>query len=189
MNLQQMIDAINRRVDDVVDAKDAAEWLNSGKNQMAIAVGAKFPDLDSAVLTGTFVFDDQFHEAPVLYAAASFKEQDSALSEVGNFMSKFENLKKEFVRSYVVPPRYRNDRLSQQFIATAGQTSFIVTKEGYDPTVGDAKIYVNDRYVISSIGVDNELILDVATVLGDCVTIVWEEHTDLIDPPYNWWTW
>jgi hypothetical protein len=189
MNLQQMIDAINRRVDDVVDSKDAAEWLNSGKNQMAIAVGAKFPDLDSSNLSGTFVFDDQFHEAPVLYACASFKEQDSALSEVGNFMTKFENLKKEFVRSYVVPPRYRNDRLSQQFIATAGQTSFIVTKDGYDPAMGDAKVYVNDQLVSSSIGTGNELILTVAASLNDCVTVVWEEHTDLIDPPFNWWTW
>ena len=47
MTLQEMIDAINRRVDDVVDTTDAVEWLNAGKNQMALAIGANFPDLSA----------------------------------------------------------------------------------------------------------------------------------------------
>lgn len=189
MTLQEMIDAINRRVDDVVDVRDAVEWLNSGKNQMAVAVGAKFPDLSTTDLNGTFPFDDKYHEAPVLYACACFKEQDSSLSEVANFMAKFENLKKDFVRNYAVPPRYRDDRLSQQFTATQGQTTFTITKEGYDPRFGDLKVYVNDMPAEFELGSGTDFILRNPANNGDAVTAVWEEHIDLIEPPYNWWTW
>lgn len=189
MNLQQMIDAISRRVDDTVSADDAVEWLNSAKNQMAIAVEANFPNLVASALESSFVFDSKYHEIPVLYACASFKEQESTLSEASNFMAKYENLKKDFVRNYVVPPRYRDDRLSQQFTATAGQTLFTVTKGNYDPPTGDAKVYINDQPVDFETGDGKNFTLLIALLGGEAVTIIWEEHTDLIDPPYNWWRW
>lgn len=187
MNLGEMLNAINRRVDDLVPLADAVEWLNSGKNQMAAAVNAKFPDLNSLDTSDTFVFDDVYHEAPVLYACASFKEQDSSLNEVNNFMVKFEQLKQEFVKNYVVPPQYRNDRLVQQFQASGGNQTFTITNEGYAPQFGDLKVYVNNLPVRDF--TTSEYTFTCPNVTdGDYVTAVWEEHTDLIDPPFNWWS-
>lgn len=188
MNLSQMVEAISRRVDDVVNINDAVEWLNSGKNHLAMAVNAKFPDLVSTNGNSQFVFDEMYHEAPVLYACASFKEQDSSLNEVNNFMVKFEQIKQEFVKNYEVPPEYRNDRLSQQFEVINGVNTFTITKDGYNPQFGDLKVYVNNILT-------NNFLLDGLTFTvspatdGDKVTAVWEEHTDLIDPPFNWWGW
>lgn len=191
MNLQQMIDAINSRLEEVVDNNEAVEWLNAGKNQMAIAVGAKFPDLNPANMQDTFVFDERFHEAPVLYACARYKERDSAIGESANFMAQFEALKKEFALEYVVPPRYREDRMSQQFIAADGQTTFTITKDTYDFRYGDLKVYVNDVPCHNvQISRDNTFtILSPTLKQGDAVTAIWEEHVDLIEPPYNWWRW
>lgn len=190
MNLQQMIDAINRRVDDVVDATDAVEWLNSGKDQMAIAVEATFPDLDIANMQGTFPFPSKYHEGPVLYAAARFKEYDSSISEAANFMAQFETVKQNFVRNYSVPPSYRDDRLAQQFIVSSGQTEFAITKQGYEPRYGDLVVYVNDLRVDRELVEDSTAFTPLASLApGDRVTAVWEEHNDLIDPPYNWWSW
>lgn len=191
MTLQDMIDAINRRLDEVVDVADAVEWLNAGKNQMAIAVGAKFPDLVVGQMQSSFVFDERYHEAPVLYACARYKERDSSTSEAGNFMVQFEQLKREFVLEYEVPPRYREDRFSQQFVAEDGQTTFTITKNGYDPQYGDLKVYINDvLYEDVNVYTDKTfMILNKTINAGDAITAVWEEHTYLQEPPFNWWRW
>lgn len=189
MNLQEMIDAINRRVDDVVDPTDAIEWLNAGKNRMAMAVKANFPDLTASDMQGSFAFPAKYHEGPVLYAAAKFKELDSSLAEAANFMSQFELILREFMENYEIPPRYRDDHLSQQFIATAGQTVFTITKNSYNPRYGDLKVYVNDRLVERKLGDGTDFVLLTPASAGDAVTAVWEEHFDLVEPPYNWWIW
>lgn len=190
MTLQEMIDAINRRVDDVVDPTDAVEWLNAGKNRMAMAVGADFPDLTLSNMQESFVFPAKYHEGPVLYACAKFKENDSSLGEAANFMTQFETILREFMENYEVPPRYRDDRLSQRFTAKKGQTTFTITKPGYEPRFGDLKVFVNDIQVDVEI-VPGSKSFTVLTELndGDIVTAVWEEHWDLNEPPYNWWTW
>jgi len=189
MTFQEMIEAINRRVDDVVDTADAIEWLNAGKNQLAIAVGAKFPDIDPANLDQSFPFDDKYHEAPVLYACARFKEQDGSLGEAANYMAQFEFLKREFVTNYVVPPRYLDTRNSQQFVVQEGQALFTITKESYDRSYGDLKVYLNDEPAEFCLGEGNTFMLLTPCKAGDIVTAVWEEHADLVQPPYNWWGW
>lgn len=189
MNLQEMKAAVERRVDDVVDIADVVEWLNSAKDRMATAKEAKFPDLSATDLQGTFPFDSKYHEGPVAYAAAKAKELDSALSEASNYMSQFEDIKKEFVDNYELPPRYRDDRLSQQFTATEGQTLFTITKNGYNSRQGDLKVYVNDVEADFVKSDNRGFVLTVVTSAGDVVTAVWEEHQDIVEPPYSWWKW
>jgi hypothetical protein len=189
MTLQEMINAINRRIDDVIDTADAIEWLNEGQNLLAIAVGAKFPQLSSN-LTDTFVFDEKYHTIPVIFAAMRYKEQDSSLQEARYLMDQFEEYKREFVENYEVPPRYRDDRQTQQFTATDGQTTFTITKLDYDPNSGDLKVYVNDAPVpLAAIGWDKSFTLETPCSDGDAVTAVWEIHTDMQEPPYPWWRW
>lgn len=109
MNLQQMKRAFESRVDDTADMTDLVEWLNSAKNDMAIAAKAIFPDIDQSNLDDSFVFDERYHEAPVIYACARFKEQDSSLNEAIHFQNLYETKKKEFVSRYVVPVKYQDD--------------------------------------------------------------------------------
>lgn len=189
MILGEMIKAINRRVDDTVLQDNAVEWLNSGKNHMAIAVHADFPDIKvTADLSDTFVFPDKFHMCAVVYACAKMKEQDSSLSESNNFMKEFEEILKSFVQNYEVPAQYRDDRLSQQFVAIDGQDTFQITKEGYDPTYGDVKVYKNGLVQTDFITNDDSTFTLASTcVAGDRITALWEEHADMIQPPYKWW--
>lgn len=189
MTLQEMIDAINRRVDDVVDTADAVEWLNAGKNQMALAIGANFPDLSANDMQGTYPFPAKYHEGPVLYACARFKEQDSSLAEAASFMTQFEVFKREFATAYEVPPRYLDTPNSQQFDVQEGQMIFTITKESYSRSQGDLKVYLNDQPAEFAKGTSKSFILLTSCKAGDRVTAVWENHADLINPPYNWWGW
>lgn len=194
MNLQQMINLINTNVDDVVSTNDAVAWLNTGKNKMAIAVGALFPDIAiTSDLSDTFVFPAKYHHLPVLYACASYKGQDTSLQEKGSFMQEFVDGLQDFVARYDVPPYYRDDDTSEQFIATAGQSIFTINKNSYDPVSGDLKVYINGRQTFDFTPNRDtrykEFILATACNTGDKVTALWEIHTDLIEAPYSWWTW
>lgn len=108
MNLSGMINRINANIDEVVDNNEAVRWLNDGKDIMAIAAKASFPDIElDSDLSGSFVFDERFHMGPVLYACAKFKEQSSSIREAQNFLDQFERLNREFANSFSVPDEYK----------------------------------------------------------------------------------
>ncbi len=97
MTLQEMIDAINRRIDDTILPTDAVEFLNAGQNVLAMEVGAVFAQLTTSNLNGTFDFDAKYHEIPVIYACMRFKELDSVLTEANNYRAQFYDMKKFFI--------------------------------------------------------------------------------------------
>ena len=212
MTLQDMIDAVNRRVDDVIDTATIIEYLNAGQNAMAMEIGVSFTQFVIGSMTATPDFDLKYHEIPVLYACMRIKEMDSVLSESANFRAQFEDRKKWFVATYQIPEYLRDDRLAQQFTAVAGQQAFVITKETYRPQQGNIRVYVkpvstgvvqslvNFTKVISTVS-DFSLVITTTTTTndprgfiltyacsaGDKVTAVWEEHVDVIDPPYPFW--
>lgn len=207
MNLQDMIAAINRRVDDTISTTDAVDFLNAGQNVLAMEIGASFEQLQVTNLSGTFDFPEKYHEIPVIYACMRFKELDSVLTEANNYRAQFEQMKKYFVTSYQIPIWQRDDRLVQQFIALGGQTAFVITKDGYDPNQGDLQVYKNGiklmawERVISTVVDEADIVTTLTTtndpygfivtnacVLGDKITAIWEEHQDIVEPPYSWWS-
>lgn len=206
MNVQDMINAVNRRVDDVIDNVTVVEYLNAGQNMMAVEVEALFVTLSVASLTYTPVYDAKYHEIPVLYACMRIKEMDSVLTEAANYRAQFDSQLKQFVLNYRVPPSLRDDRMTQQFTAVAGQTVFVVTRETYDPDSSDVTVYKNNREwigwskVISQItdsstivttttstNDPNGIIINTGCTAGDLITITWDEHADVANPPYSWW--
>lgn len=206
MTLQEMIDAINRRIDDTIAAVDAVEFLNAGQNVLAMEVGATFAQLTDTNLNGTFDFDAKYHEIPVIYACMRFKELDSVLTEANSYRAQFYEMKKFFVQNYQMPSYNRDDRLSQQFAPVTGQTAFVITKDTYDPSQGVLEVYKNGTRMVSWSKVISTItdeativttttttndprgfILTNACALGDRITAVWQEHEDVVDPPYQWW--
>lgn len=207
MILTEMIAAINRRVDDTISTTDAVDFLNAGQNVLAMEIGATFAQLNVNDPNSTFDFDSKYHEIPVIYACMRFKELDSVLTEANNYRAQFEQMKKYFISNYQIPVWQRDDRITQQFIALGGQTAFVITKDGYDPNQGALAVYKNGiklmawERVISSILDEAEIVTTLTTtndpygfivtnpcVLGDKITAVWEEHQDVVEPPYPWWS-
>jgi hypothetical protein len=194
MNLQEMISLINSNVDDVVATTDAVMWLNVGKNKMAISVGASFPDIAvTSDLSDAFVFPAKYHHIPVLYSCAAYKGQDTSLQEKGSFMQEFLDGIRDFQTEYSVPEYYRDDNNSEQFTATAGQSTFTITKNAYDSQTGDLKIYINGKQTFDfTPNTDvryKDFTLSTVCNEGDKVTAIWEIHTDLMEAPYSWWNW
>lgn len=212
MTLQDLINAVNNRVDDTIDSSIIIEYLNAGQNVMAQEVGASFTQFVLGSMSATPDFDSVYHEVPVLYACMRIKEMDSVLTEAANYRNQFEERKKWFVMNYRVPAYLRDDRISQQFVAVAGQQAFVITKPTYNPQQGSLVVYktnygtttstdlVSWTRVISTITDSSQasttttttndprgFILTYTCAAGDKITAVWEEHNDVVNPPYPWW--
>lgn len=209
-NLAEMVEAVKRRVDDNPVLADTIEWLNAGQNIMAMRVEANFPTLvnNGGALDQVPAYDEKYREIPVIYACAQFKAQDMLLRDHDMYLTQFDERVKEFANKYAVPPQYRDDRLAQQFTATAGTSTlktFIITKPNYDPATGNLQVYIGNILQNSeNITVNddrtftvNAFVVPVSDVMtqktafdgGELVTAVWEEHFDLTEPPYNWYRW
>lgn len=188
MKLSQMVDAIGARIDDVIDIQTATEWLNAGLNQMAVSVGAVFPQLDSTNPDDRFVFDAKWQEIPIVYACAMFKGMDTAVQEKNVYMQQFVMMLKDFQTKYQVPIIYKDDMYTEQFRATADQVTFTITDPDYNESTADLKVYVNGKpaEVITS---EDTFTLLVSAKEGDYITAIWEVHTDLQEPPYSFWGW
>jgi hypothetical protein len=192
MKLSDLINLLNGYVDDVIDATTATRLFNAGQNQMAVDIKASFPQLIASNLNDTFVFPEKYHEAPVLYAAAMVKAQDSSIREKESFLSQFGLAVANFTENYDVPARYWETPSVQQFTATAGQTTFLITKESYNPDYSNLKVYINDVPTTSfSLATDgtNSFILTTSAALNDAVTASWEQREEFTGPPMPWWSW
>lgn len=191
MILSEMVRQVNSLIDDVATLTDIVSWLNNAKDDMATVVEAKFPDLVATNSNDTFVFDSKYHEIPIIYAVARFKQKDDTYQEANVLMQQYEAKKRTFQAFYVVPPQYKDDPFSQQFTATTGQTVFgAITKPTYIPDIGNLTVYYNNvrqerqMYVVNNDKTFTWLGDDLAA--GALLTATWEENAELVQPPYSW---
>lgn len=217
MNILDMYTYVSKLVDDIPVTDDVIRWLNAGQNILAAEIQAVFPQLQlstvDATLAGTFAFDVKWHHIPCVYAAAMYKAQDTSFQEEQMFLQQFNDLKKTFVQYYDPPLQYVDSAYAQLFTATAGQLAYVINKISYDPVRGDVQVYYNGRLLVpdqdySLVGNPannfasivttpittndpNGFTLNAAITVntGDLITAVWQEHFDLVNPPYDFWRW
>lgn len=187
MNFAAMKTLLEYYVDDTVDTPIALILVNEGKNKMAAAVHAKFPDIVESGTGDTFVFDDRFHELPVLYAAAMVKAYDSSVREKDSFMMDFKDGLKEFAKEYSPPIQYVADNgYSQAFTAAAGDTTFTVTNPSFS-TYGNVDVYLNSSPVPHS-RVGNVITLPSPLLGGEILTVTWDPlGYDNVQPWMRMW--
>lgn len=196
MQLQELKAMMWDRVDDAPLDLTVMRWFDAAQLRLASAVNAKFPKF---VTNGTFtptvepVFDEQWHEALVVFACARYKEAEASLNEVANYQQQFDNIVKEMTENYEVPLIYRNDRVSQQFTVTdPTQMTFTITKIGYDPTYGNLKVFINGLETTDfALAWDGTKAFSInattSLVVNDIVTALWEEHYEFQESPVPWW--
>lgn len=189
MKLSEMFTLLNLYVDDVVASTTATTLFNAGQNKMAAEIKAAFPQLVATNPDDTFIFPEKYHETPILYAAAMIKAQDSSIREKGSYLDQFQDGMNSFTENWDVPPRYKDDINVQQFIATAGQTKFTITKDSYTYQFSNIQVYVNDLKVSFETDETNAISLATACTAGDFVTATWIVNDSLQRPPYPWMAW
>jgi hypothetical protein len=198
MQLQELKQQVWDRIDDAPVDLTVIRWMDSAQRRMASAVGAKFP---SFVSNNSFdstlepLIPEKWQEALIVFACARYKEGEASLNEVANFDAQFQEIAKEFTENYEVPIRYRDDRVSQQFTATANQTQFIITKIGFDPVYGNLQVFINGAKT-SNFQIDSNIdpsvqsftltVAQPALTGGETITALWEEQYAIQEAPTPW---
>lgn len=186
-----LVAQVQRRVDDTPSSANVVEWINAGIGVMAMRVNAIFPLLSATDSNSKLSFDDKWSEIPVLYACSRFKQSDLMSGDAQMYMQQFDMLLREFVLRYDVPAQYKDDPNTEQFVATAGQLNFTITKESFHSATGDLVVYKNNKKLILTTDytvTETGFSLVVGAAVNDFITAVWEYHVDLLEPPYYWWT-
>lgn len=181
MILSEMQSLLRFYVDDAVEGAISVMLLNAGQNRMAQEVDASFPQL-AGNPDDTFVFDAKYHEMPIIYAAAMFKGYDSSVREKESLMNQFLGMLPNFSENYTILPSQRVGYNVQQFVATAGQITFTITKEGFDPATSFLRVYVNDQPVPYT-----GTFTIAPCAFGDHVTAIWDTYVEILHPPFTWW--
>jgi hypothetical protein len=178
-------------VEDLPLIDDTVRWVNACLADLGIDLDANFPLVSDANSNlSSSGIPTKFHGMVALFCTVKYLEKDGSFQESNIFAQQYDDMKKRFIAAFEVPLQYRDDRLSQQFIAGSGQSTFEITKEGYDPTYGDLKVYVNGSLKDIIVNSDKTFMLTTYTcAANEKVTALWEEHTDFVEPPYNFWTW
>lgn len=210
MKLSEMNALLNVYVDDVVDITTATTLFNAGINKMSIEVKSNLPILSSATPDSPPAFPAIYHEIPVLYAATMIKAQDSSLREKGSFLQQFDLALSNFSENYDPPMQYKDSQNTQQFIAVAGQTTFVITQDTYNRPYANLTVYVNGKEIpptwvllpttiltsrtvinttITTSNDPNSFTLVKPCVAGDMVTALWEIHAEFERPPVQWYSW
>jgi hypothetical protein len=204
MNATALQQKVNTRLGEFLDAPTVLGWFDDAQNQMAMMANAVFPQFlnPDGSLSGLAapVFDNKYHEALVIYAIARYREQDSSLQEMTYMDKQFNAMLTEFARKYNVPPQYRDDAITNQYIATAGQLQYRILDDNFDQNYMNTCVYQNSNPVPFKTGTlkltSPSMYIDVVnldpsvTVLaGDVITIVWEDAPMDAYKQDNWVGW
>ena len=177
MRYAKMKELLEFYVDDIVDTTIAVQLFNAGKDKLAAAVNAKFPDLpENPTGDEEFVFDSRFHELPVIYAAAMVKSYDSSIREKESYLAQFQDGIREFVENYDPPVQYLDTDYVKHFTVTDenGQSEFAVISRNYN-SYGDIDVYVNSVPVAFRRSGPNITLVEPAPE-GSTVTLMWEPN-------------
>lgn len=190
MTLDELRGVIQGTVEENPSLTNTIRWVNTMISTINLEMDISVPHLSFTAAGGeSLPLPNEYSALFINFCCAKSKEFDGSIGDASYYMNEFKELKKEFISTYQVPVYYRNDRLVQQFVASQDQTVFTVTKEGYEPKYGDLKVFINGVRETDPIINDDNTFETSARSAGDKVTALWEEHTDMVEPPYMWWRW
>jgi hypothetical protein len=137
-------------------------------------------------------FDKRYHETIVNFCVSKYKEMDSAYGDASYFMGQFDEMLKDMQRDLVLLPSTIIDYNHQQIVVSD------VTDFTYDLSMPTGSYYDTVSVYLNDIPLKNTnyktmmnsrsiMFKGLTFVLGDRITIKFENNSDLNEPPYTWW--
>lgn len=194
MNLTELYSVIKVLAEDDQSLPDAriSVWIDLAIDRINIALKCKVPKIAGKPLNYVPEFDERYHEALVMYALSKYHESDSAYSNAQYFVNQFEGMLMIMQRDMEIKPSIRADYNVQQITVTSiseyAYPLSMPTGSYYDHVT----VFLNDVET-KSFSIDTlrrRIRLNASLVLkvGDKITVVFENNSDLNNPPYQWWT-
>ena len=195
MTLDEIISATRTLAenDQSISQNDIVSWVDMAIDRINQALQANIPHVKGKQTTYVPEFDSRYHEALVMFAVAKYYEADSAYNNAQYFMQQFENMVMSMQRDMEIKPSMRADYNVQQIVVTDPSVSAYTLNMPYGSYFDAISVYQNDVLVDPKnyyLNLYNKQIVFTGITLSenDKITIVFENNSDMNNPPYSWWT-
>lgn len=167
-------------------------WLDSAIDRINTALESAIPKVTGKAETYVPEFDERYHEALVIFANAKYRESDADFNSAGYFMNTFNDMLMDMQRDITIPPSFRRDKDVQQIVVTNDTTMVynlsIPSGSYYDYIT----VYHNDvELPQGNYSMNGRLktltLTGVTLAVDDTITVVFNNKSDLNQPPYSWW--
>jgi hypothetical protein len=171
---------------------DITGWVDDAIGRINQAMKSNIPTTGGNTTTLVPAFDVRFHEALVIFAVAKYRESDSDYQSAQYFLGTFDDMLKIMQRDMTLLPSVRVDNNVQQIVVPNTTTFIFTLVMDYGSYFDNISVYNNDVLVDEKyykLDVTNRQITFIAYTFAtnDKVTILFENNSDLSNPPYQWW--
>lgn len=193
MTYDEIVEAIislaenDQSIDDIA----VSRWIANGIDRINVALNTTFPSSLSG--SNSPAFDERYHESLIIFGVAKYRESDSSYSDAQYFMQQFNDMLMTMQRDMEILPAFRKDKDVQQIVVTNATTMVYDLSMPYGSYFDYISVYKNNVLVESTTYRINSStkkisLVGVTLTIGDKITIVFENNSDLNAPPYAWWT-
>lgn len=171
---------------------DITGWVDDAIGRINQAMKSNIPTTSGNTTTLVPAFDARFHECLVIFAVAKYRESDSDYQSAQYFLGTFDDMLKIMQRDMTLLPSVRVDNNVQQIVVPNTTTFVFTLVMDYGSYFDNISVYNNDILVDDKyykLDVTNRQITFIAYTFAanDKVTILFENNSDLSNPPYQWW--
>lgn len=194
MEMQEIIERVRSLAenDQSIPQEDIYAWTDQAMQRINVALSAKFPLVKDQPTSYEPEIDNRWHEAFVVFCVAKYRESDSAYNESGYFMEQFNDMIMTMQRDMNIPPSFRADHNVQQIEVTDDTVISYDLEIPSGSYIDYIDVYHNNKklkstsFRVSSI-TETITLVGLTLTIGDKITVVFENNSDLNNPPYSWW--
>lgn len=194
MQMTELFAAVKKLAEDdqSIDNGLITDWIDLAINRINQSLQSSIPITKGQPTTYVPAFDPRFHEALVLFAVAKYYEADSSYNNAQYFLGEFNQMVNTMQRDMVLKPSTIVDYNTQQIVVTDAAVFSYSLSMPYGSYFDTIEIFINDvpvdpKYYSINSATRTLVLIGVALVLNDKITVRFENNSDLNSPPYQWW--
>lgn len=171
---------------------DITGWVDDAIGRINQAMKSNIPTTAGNTTSLVPAFDVRFHEALVIFAVAKYRESDADFQSAQYFSMQFDDMVRTMQRDMTLLPSVRVDDQIQQIIVTNASVFTYNLIMDYGSYFDYVSVYKNDILVdplnySTSLQKRQITFKGITLAVNDKITILFENNSDLNNPPYQWW--
>jgi hypothetical protein len=194
MTLEEILERVIELAenDQSISETSVTAWVDMAINRINQSLQSNIPVTTGQPTNYVPEFDVRFHESLVLFAVAKYYESDSSYSNSQYFLGQFEQMLNTMQRDMVLKPSTIVDYNTQQIIVTDVAAFSYSLSMPYGSYFDTIEVFINDvpvdpKYYSINSATRTLVLIGIALVLNDKITVRFENNSDLNSPPYQWW--
>lgn len=177
--------------DQSINDTDITDWMDDAIGRVNRELKTNYAKATGQADTWQPEFDENYHEVILMFAQARYRESDADYQSAQYWDTKVNDIVMNMQRDMKILPSFRADNEVQQIVITDPTNATYNLTMDFGSYFDVLEVYQNDSLVDPSyykVVLNSKTITFTQTLeYNDKITIVFQENSDLNNPPYQWW--